>query len=283
LRDKHSIKILCDIASVSVSGYCKYFKDKGRRKEKDKNDYLLIKEVFDGKKSKIGARTIKMELETRSVTMNLKKIRRIMNKYGLYCKIRRVNRARVSLKKNKENMFVKNHLQREFKQSIPYRWASTDITYIKHCGRFSFLSVVKDLASGEVITWRLSKEMNLELVLGTIDNLVIYFKNNGLNLDQLLLHSDQGFQYTNVDYHKRLKELNITQSMSRRGNSVDNAPIESFFGHMKDETEYSKLNFSELENLIAKYMIEYNYKRRQWSRQRMSPVCYRNYLLDFAL
>jgi len=108
LRDKHSIKILCDIASVSVSGYCKYFKDKGRRKEKDKNDYLLIKEVFDGKKSKIGARTIKMNLST---AMNLKKIRRIMKKYGLACNVRRINKARVSLKKNKENMFVKNHLQ----------------------------------------------------------------------------------------------------------------------------------------------------------------------------
>ncbi len=247
---------------------------------KDKNDYLLIKKVFDDKKGKAGARTIKMNLDT---VMNLKKIRRITKKYGLVCKIRRVNKARVSLKKNKENMFVKNLLQREFKQYIPHRFASTDITYIKHQTAFSFLSVVKDLATGEVLVWKLSKNIDLKLVMDTTDGLEDCFKNNNLDLSKLLLHSDQGFQYTNLEYHNRLKDLKITQSMSRRGNSVDNAPIESFFGHMKDEVEYSKLNFVELKDLIDEYMIEYNYKRKQWGRKRLAPVYYRNYLLNFAV
>ncbi len=124
--------------------------------------------------------------------------------------------------------------------------------------------------------------MNLELVMDTIDQLENYFKENNLMLNDLLLHSDQGFQYTNIKYHNRLKKLNITQSMSRRGNSVDNAPIESFFGHMKDETEYSELNFSEINGLINEYMLEYNYKRKQWGRKRLAPVYYREYLLNFA-
>jgi putative transposase len=236
--------------------------------------------VFDNKKGKAGARTIKMELDS---IMNLKKIRRIMKKYGLACKIRRVNKARVSLKKNKENIFVGNMLNRGFKQHIPYRYASTDITYIKHQNQFSFLSVIKDLATGEVLTWRLSKFMNLDLVLNTINDLEKYFKKNNLALTKLLLHSDQGFQYTNLLYHNKLKELGITQSMSRKGNSVDNAPIESFFGHMKDEVEYSKLNFSLLKNLISEYMLEYNYKRKQWGRKKLAPVYYRDYLLNFAV
>jgi len=164
---------------------------------------------------------------------------------------------------------VKNLLNREFKQSTPNTYASTDITNIKHQNRFSFLSVVKDIASGEVLTWRLSREMNLNLVMDTIDDLEAYFEKNNLDLTKLLLHSDQGFQYTNIDYHNRLKKLNIIQSMSRRGSSVDNAPIESFFGHLKDEIEYSKLNFSELDSLIDRCMLEYNYERKQWGRQRI--------------
>jgi len=254
-------------------------KEKDKRKDKDVKDYLLIKKTFDAKKGKLGARTIQMHLNKK---MNLKKIRRIMAKYGLVCKIRRVNKARVTLKKNQEDMFVKNLLNREFKQYIPYRFASTDITYIRHCGRFSFLSVVKDLASGEVLTYKLSKTMDLKLVMDTMDNLELYFKNNNLDLSKLLLHSDQGFQYTNIAYHERLKKLKITQSMSRRGNSVDNAPIESFFGHMKDDVEYAHSTSEELKEIISEYMVEYNYKRKQWGRLKMSPVFYRDYLLNFA-
>ncbi len=267
------------MAKVSRSGYYLYLKEKDERIKKDEKDCSLIKSVFN---SKTGARKIKMRLEDREIVMNVKKIRRIMRKYDLACKIRRVNKSRVSLQKNKENMFVKNLLNREFKQSIPHTLASTDITYLKHQNRFSFLSVVKDLASGEIIVWRLSRFMNLDLVLNTIGDLKRYFKKNNLDLSKLLLHSDQGFQYTNHAYHNKLKRLLITQSMSRRGNSVDNAPIESFFGHMKDEVEYAKLNFAELETLIDEYMIEYNYKRKQWGRKRLAPVYYRNYLLNFA-
>jgi transposase InsO family protein len=124
--------------------------------------------------------------------------------------------------------------------------------------------------------------MDLDLVLNTIDNLKIHFKENSLKLKGMLLHSDQGFQYTNLAYHKELKELEIIQSMSRKGNSVDNAPIESFFGHMKDEIECKNLNFNELKLVIDEYMLKYNYKRKQWSRKRLAPVHYRNYLLNFA-
>ena len=121
--------------------------------------------------------------------------------------------------------------------------------------------------------------MNLKLVLDTIDSLKKYFKNNNLDLSKLLIHSDQGFQYTNLAYHDKLKNLKITQSMSRKANSVDNAPIESFFGHLKDDIEYSKLNFKELKKIINDYMIEYNHKRKQWNRKKMTPVEYRNHLL----
>lgn len=271
--------MLCSIAEVSTSGYYYFLKHKDHKEEKDYQDYLLIKAVFDNKKSKAGARTIKMSLEDIGIVMNTKKIRRIMKKYGLVCAIRRINKARVSLHKNRENMFVKNLLKRRFKQYMPHTTLSTDITYLKHNGRFSFLSTIKDLASGEILVWELSQYMNLDLVLRTVDKLEMYYQARNLCLKGVLLHSDQGFQYTNIEYHKRLKELNITQSMSRRGNSIDNAPIESFFGHMKDEIYIKDLNFDELNKVIDEYMIEYNYKRKQWGRQKMAPVFYRDYLL----
>ena len=269
--------MLCHVAGVSRSGFYIYLREKNGRERKDEKDHSLIKTVFN---AKTGARTVKMRLGDRGIIMNLKKIRRIMRKYGLVCKVRRVNKARVALQKNFENQEVANLLNRKFKQNEPYRFASTDITYLKHKDRFSFLSVVKDLATGEIIAWRLSKLMDIDLVLNTIDALEEYFKENDLPISELLLHSDQGFQYTSLTYHKKLKDLEIIQSMSRKGNSVDNAPIESFFGHMKDEIEYSKLNFAELETLIDEYMIEYNYKRKQWNRQKMTPVDYRVYLLN---
>ena len=124
--------------------------------------------------------------------------------------------------------------------------------------------MIKDIASGEILVYELSKEMNLRLVLKTINKLKIYFKENNLKLNNVLLHSDQGFQYTHSKYKKRLNNLKIIQSMSRRGNSVDNAIIETFFGHMKDEIDFKEIySFSELERVIKEYMIYFNSNRPQ--------------------
>jgi transposase InsO family protein len=165
---------------------------------------------------------------------------------------------------NRENMEVDNLLKRRFRQVTPYRFLVTDITYLKiKNNQFVFLSVIKDLSSGEIVVYELSKFMDLDLVLDTIDNLEAYFKVRKINLKNILLHSDQGFQYTNIIYHQKLKELGIIQSMSRKGNSVDNASVESFFGHMKDEIDIKDLSFEELKVLINDYMVEYNYKRSQ--------------------
>jgi transposase InsO family protein len=248
-----------------MSGFYLYLKEKDKRKLKDEKDYLLIKEIFLEKKKKIGAKRIKMILKDKyGIVMNLKKIRRIMNKYDLVCEIRRVNKSRVALMKNRKNMEVDNLLKRRFRQITPYRFLVTDITYLKiKNNQFVFLSVIKDLASGEILVYELSKFMDLDLVLNTIDNLEAYFKVRKLDLKNILLHSDQGFQYTNIIYHKKLKELGITQSMSRKGNSIDNASVESFFGHMKDEIDIKDLSFKELQFLINDYVIEYNYKRSQ--------------------
>ena len=99
-----------------------------------------------------------------------------------------------------------------------------------------------------------------------------------------IIHSDQGFHYTNPTYIKAVKDLNMVQSMSAKGKCIDNAPIESFFGHMKDELDYrSSRTFKELKLKIKEYMRYYNHERKRWTRNKMTPVEYKSYLLEIGV
>ncbi len=204
--------------------------------------------------------------------MNHKKIQRIMRKYDLRAKVRRKNPYKAIMKKRLEHRTFPNVLQREFQQTIPRRVFSTDITYIPFQSEFAFLSVVKDIASGEVVAWNLSRGLEEALVTDTLKQLE--------PTEGAMIHSDQGLHYTNPDYVNLVRELKMIQSMSGKGSAIDNAPIESFFGHMKDELDYKSCkSFEELCSKIAEYMRYYNNERKQWTRKRMTPVEYRNHLL----
>ena len=149
-----------------------------------------------------------------------------------------------------------------------------DITYIPFLSRFAYLSVIKHIASGEVVAWNLSMSLEVTLVTETVKNIQLN------SYENIMIHSDQGFHYTNPAYIEIVKELKMTQSMSGKGNCIDNAPIESFFGHMKDELDYrSCQSFNELRLKIKEYMRYFNHERKQWTRNRMTPVRYRNNLL----
>ena len=264
--------MLCGIAKVSKSGYYGWLKYADQT-DKDYDDYLLIKEVFDKGKSKYGWRTIKMKLEReKEIKMNHKKIIRIMKKYNLVTKIRRRNPYKAIMKKTAEHRTFTNQLDRAFTQTIPYRVFCTDITYIPFDSRIAYLSVVKDIASGEVVAWHLSPYITMELVLRTIDQMKQY--------QDALIHSDQGFHYTNPEYIEKVEALEMIQSMSRKGNCVDNAPVESFFGHLKDDIDYKSCKtFEELGLLIENYIRYYNCERAQWDLNKMTPVEYRDHLL----
>jgi transposase InsO family protein len=238
--------------------------------EKDYSDYLKIKEVFDKSKGKYGWRSVKMRLPD----MNHKKIQRIMRKYNLVAKVRRKNPYRQMMKKSLEHRTFPNKLQREFNQTVPFKVFCTDITYIPFLNRFAYLSVIKDIASGEVVAWNLSLFLEVALVTDTVKKMKLD------SYENIMIHSDQGFHYTNPSYIEIVKELKMIQSMSGKGKCIDNAPIESFFGHLKDELEYESCrSFEELRLVIEEYMRYYNYERKQWTRKRMTPVAYRNHLL----
>jgi putative transposase len=270
---KSNVNILCSLASVSRSGYYKYLK-KAHLKERDCEDYLLIKEVFEKGKGKWGHRTIQMNLEKH---MNLKKIIRIMNKYQLFTKIRKKNPYKMIMKKTAEHKIFPNILNRNFDQKIPYTCFGTDITYLYHNFRPAYLSVIKDFCTGEIVAHKLSRHIDMQIVIDTLTNL----NTNLPNLKNFLIHSDQGSHYTSPIFVDAMKQVEAIQSMSRKGKCIDNAPTESFFGHLKDEVDYKHCKtFEVLEKLIAEYILYYNTKRKQWNKKKMTPVQYRDHILS---
>jgi len=204
-----------------------------------------------------------------------------MNKYNLFAKIRRINPYKAIMKKTLAHRTFENKLSREFDQNIPFKVFCTDITYLPFNHRLAYLSAVKDIASGEIVAWNLSRRLEMEIVLDTIKNLKDH--DNAASFKDAMMHSDQGFHYTNPQYIDAVKKMEIIQSMSRKGNCIDNAPIESFFGHLKDDVDYKTCKtFEELYFLIKEYVKYYNHERHQWDLKKMTPVGYRNHLLEGA-
>ncbi len=235
--------------------------------------------LFKNKKLTKGSRQVKMTLEGKfSIIYSRKKIQRIMRKYSIYCTIRRSNPYKRIAKATAEHSVAPNILQRGFKTKEVRKVLLTDITYLLYGkGKKAYLSTIKDAETNEIISYYTSDSLDIELSLNVVRNL--RRKRISLNED-VLIHSDQGVHYTSPKYQLLLKKQKITQSMSRRGNCWDNAPMESFFGHMKDEIELTTCkNLKDVKNVIEKYMKYYNNERYQWNLKKMTPVQYRNHLL----
>ncbi|KGM98604.1 transposase, partial [Clostridium haemolyticum NCTC 8350] len=233
------------------------------------------------KKRKKGAKQIKMTLENQfDINYNLKRIRRIMNKYDIICPHRKANPYRRMMKATKEHSVLPNLSNRKFKQNVPGKVLLTDITYLFYKnGQRAYLSTVLDDSTNKLLTYNLSKSLKIDIVTETIEKLVS--SNNYLISSDSFIHSDQGVHYTSLIFQKLLKKYNIRQSMSKSGNCWDNAPQESFFGHLKDKTNIKNFNkFSELLKEIDEYMDYYNNYRGQWNLKKMTPVKYRNHLLS---
>lgn len=279
---------LCQIAEVSRSGYYNYFSSKSQehRSVRDKEDELIrdnIMKAYNFKRRKKGARQIKMTLEGQfGIVYNLKRIRRVMKKYDIVCPIRKANPYRRMMKATQEHTVLPNILERNFKQEIPGKVLLTDITYLFYDnGKKAYLSTIKDASTNEILAYNVSDSLKLDIVLDTLHKL----KNNrNVKLTKdAFIHSDQGIHYTSPAFQKLVKKYKLGQSMSRRGNCWDNAPQESFFGHFKDETYIKPCKtLEELKREIKQYMIYYNNYRYQWNLKKMTPVQYRNHLLNCA-
>ncbi len=281
-KNKLNIKMMCEYAGVSRSGYYNYVKNLVKlsdKEVKDRLDFMMIENAYNYKTWKKGAKQIKMRIERDyGVTMNLKKIRRLMKKYDLKCPIRQENPVKKMMKATQSHRTFENILERHFMQGTAKKVLLTDITYLSYGnGRRAYLSVIKDASTKMILAWELSQTIDLKFVIETVNTLLDFYQGE-LDLN-IMIHSDQGVHYTSIQYQELLKKNGILQSMSRRGNCWDNAPQESFFAILKTETEIKKCNsYLQLSQTLIDYIPYYNKDRPQWDLHRMTPYEYDEYL-----
>ena len=274
-RYDYSIQSILKKIGLSRSSYYSILSNDnyGMKDKQDEIDFQHIKKVIDYKGFKKGSRTIYMMLPGMcGVHFGRAKILRLMKKYGCVCTVRK---ERPELKTNKENLKKNrkpNLLRRRFRLARPNEILLTDVSYLKYStNKTEYFSCIKDAVTGKIVNHVTSSANDLNLATDTIDCLD--------PTENTLFHSDQGILYFNDEFQNKLKKLGYEQSMSRRGNCWDNSSQESYFGHMKDECDFSKCSTPEdVKKKVDEYIYYYNYERPQWTRNKMTPVDYEKYL-----
>ena len=239
LADRNNIltvKDLCELAGVSRSGYYNWVRSEKNREFREAKDRAAFEQILEAYRFRgyaKGVRGIHMRLLHMGIRMNVKKIRRLMRKYKLTCPIRKPNPYRRLQRSIRMGSAAENLVNREFESHGPRAILLTDITYIPLRGRFCYLSTILDACTKQVLAYAMSESLEVDFVLETVQLLV---KHHGISLSkETVIHSDQGTHYTSLKFIQLVENSALRRSMSRRGNCWDNAPQESFFGHMKDE------------------------------------------------
>ncbi len=270
---------LLKLFGISKSSYYHILKSKeyGAYEEKknvaDNDDVEKIIMVINKNKYPKGNRMIYMLLGRLGHHMSRGKIYRLCHKFNISCSIRKCNNSRRSAKALLERNCKPNLVKRKFKLSKPGDITLTDVSYLKCPFGTVYLSALKDACSGK-IKLLISKNNDLNLGLDTLNELKINDSD-----EYKLFHSDQGTLYLNDAFQQKLKDLGYVQSMSKRGNCWDNAPQESFFGHLKDEVSFANCNsLDDVIKEIKDYEYYYNNERPQWTRNMMTPIEFEAYI-----
>lgn len=239
----------------------------GDRREKEKE---AIKAIFHEHKGRYGYRRVTAEMRNRGFIINHKAVSSLMLKLGLKCTVRKV---RYRSYKGDVGEKAPNIIARDFNATRPNQKWTTDVTQINIAETKLYFSPILDMYNGEIISYNISTSPNMAQIHDMLDKAFEKFK----TLEGLIMHSDQGWQYQHYDYRRRIKQRNIIQSMSRKGNCLDNAMAESFFAVMKSELLYRQ-KFKTPEEFIQelhKYIYYYNNKRIKTRLGGKSPVQYR--------
>lgn len=263
----HPIWLLCEIAAISRSSYYKY---KKKPAKKESTIEKLIIDLYNKSNKRAGYRTISYMLKnTYDITVNHKKVYRIMKEKNIQSQVRRKHK-----KPTNQSIIKENILNRNFKASKPGEKFATDITYIPTQRKMVYLSTVIDLFNNEPVAWNVSDSQDKSLSINTIKILAKKY-----DLEGSIIHSDQGVHYTNKDFTTLLKELKINQSMSRKGNCWDNAKAESFFSHFKSETIHimnrKPKDLNDVIQMTEEYMDYYTNLRPQKKLGGLPPSLYR--------
>jgi putative transposase len=268
------IRLLCKSLGLSKTAY---YCLPSAMEERDLEDLALIKKYFDRSKQKDGIRQLAMIIEREEgLNLNHKRIARIKQKFGLETKIRVKNKYRQFAKNKIEHETCPNILERNFKNLRADQVYSTDITTLKYCGKKAYFAAVKDLETREIVGLSVSSRIDLELTNRAMDQALM--KLCPKKRSELMVHSDQGFHFTHISFRSYLEKNGVLQSMSRKGNCLDNAPIESFFGLFKDHLDLRGCKtINEVEKEVTKIVDYYNDVRPQAGLKKMPPSEYRRH------
>ncbi len=286
LQRKYQIKILLEISGLKKSTYY-YTLSKNNKDLKNDDIMNTIIDIYYAHKQRYGYRRITLELNNRGYVVNHKKVKRLMCIMGLYAI---TPKAKYKSYKGDMNGITKNLLltkivdeekhetyyERNFNTASCNEIWATDVSEFRIMAGKLYLSPILDLHNREIVSFNISQTPNFEQITDMLNKAFDKYH----NLDNLIFHSDQGWQYQMQSYHQILFDKNIKQSMSRKGNCLDNSPMENFFGKMKNEMFYGYENtFNSLDELklaMEEYIEYYNNQRITTKLKGLTPVQYRN-------
>lgn len=276
LRHEFKLSLLLEVAELPRSTYYYYIK---HMKDEDKYSEIRkqITDIFHENKGRYGYRRITMEMHNRGYVINHKTVLRLMNEEKIKCMVR-IKKYRSY--KGEVGKVAPNLLERDFSTSAPNEKWVTDVTEFSLFGRKLYLSPILDLHSSYLVSYTISEHPALSLVLNMARQALSVLSRGA----EPILHSDQGWQYQHKQYQKLLKDHGIKQSMSRKGNCLDNAVIENFFGLVKSELLYMK-EFDSMDQFKAElieYLDYYNNRRIKAKLKGLPPAVHRKQALEAA-
>ena len=276
LRHKHKIWLLIEISGLARSTYYYYAR---RRKASDK--YSAVKEqitgIYHANRGRYGYRRITLELHNQGQIINHKTVQRLMKDLGLFCRVRM---KKYHSYKGEVGKIAPNLLERDFEATAPNQKWVTDVTEFSLLGQKLYLSTMLDLYSRDIVSYTIAERPLLAMAIEMLKQAFEQIP-DGSNL---ILHSDQGWHYQHKHYQDILKSKGIRQSMSRKGNCLDNAVIENFFGVLKSELLYLQ-DFDSIEHFkgeLINYMDYYNNRRIKTKLKGLPPAIHRQQALSFT-
>ncbi|TBV81808.1 MAG: IS3 family transposase [Desulfobulbaceae bacterium] len=272
MRLKYFTSSLCKMLKVSESGYYAQINRKpSKREQEDIRLTIEIKAAHKRNRRVCGAEKLQKELAEGGRYVGICRIKRTKREHGLYCKQTKKYKATTDSKHTLP--VAENLLQQEFKAEAPNKVWVTDITYIPTEEGWLYLAGHKDIFNGEIVGYAMGERITKNLVSESLFRAVASKR----PARGLIHHSDRGSQYCSGNYGKLLEQFGMTASMSRKGNCYDNAPMESFWGTLKQELVHHRKyrTRQEATQEIREYIeVFYNRQRRQARLGYLSPVAY---------
>jgi putative transposase len=272
LRSEYPVPLLCQSLEVSPSGYYSWLKRPDSPRQKEETRLVIeIKAAHTRNRESYGPERLQSDLADHGVQVGVHRIKRIRKEHGIRCK--QVKKFKATTNSNHSLPVAENLLEQNFAAETPNQAWVTDITYIPTAEGWLYLAGHKDLFTGEVVGYAMGERMTKNLVSQSLFRAVAAKRPAA----GLIHHSDRGSQYCALEFQKLLEQFGMQASMSRRGNCYDNAPIESFWGMLKNELVHHRRYATRQEAMreITEYIeIFYNRQRRQKRLDYLSPAAY---------